>query len=782
MDAQNGWSKGVTHTGSSAPSDRNWLSGRPPGVARTIKASVAAVAGRKGRGMRALLAGSLVFASGVVMTAGPASAAVPTFPDNLLVFPNRDFVSIQGYAEHAGETATVTVDRPGVGVVGSANGVVSGGDVAFEVNHPGGVCWGNGTSLKVTPDILPGDKVSISFAGVTAGDTTVQDAYVTERSALTGSTLTVTGHIGAAVDPANTEQRIVNPDLRTTAVARRDIMAVPGPLTPSANGSYSSSLEFAGTTFTATYVFLDPAVAQVAGNSFLGERLMSWQVVDLAGNRQGLTIAERGEVGGPGFGGCPNGPLGSGPPAPSNVVAVNVAGGVKLTWTPATAIPGTPAITGYRVDAVSQTVSVTGEQVEIGKRIANPAATGTTITGLSATDNYNLEVVSVSSVGQTFPPDVTQPVTDVIPPTVSATPPGGSYAVPQNVTLSANEAGSQIYYTTDGTDPVLGDVLSSTATSYTGPIAVTADTTLRYAAFDPAGNVSTIGEGIYTITNTPVPTTPTFTTTSVGAGSVTLNWADADPSITGYAVQIYDGTGAIKLGTSLTTTATSLTITAPDVTTDTPYMFTVLANNANGSSPESVKAGPLTPLGAVVANAGPDQIVVRRTTASTVTLTGAGSTTVGATYSWAQVLASQTDPDKVTLTGSTTLSPSFSLPLYTYPMTNKPLTFRLTVTTADGSKTDDVLVTPQPDTVAIGTARWKVGDFRVTGGGSVVGATIKVHAGSLAGPVLGSALVTAGPPPVFSLRQANAAAPATNPGTIWIESTLGGTAGPFTVG
>lgn len=731
--------------------------------------------------MRALLAGCLVAMSGLALTAGPASAAVPTFPDNLLVFPNRDFVSVQGYADHTGETATVTVDRPGVGTVGSSTAVVSGTDVAFEVNHPGGVCWGNGTSLKVTPDILPGDVVSISFGGVVAGDTTVGDAYVTEKAVVTGSTLTVTGHIGATVDPANTEQRIVNPDLRATAVARRDIMAIPGPLTPSANGSYQSSLEFAGTTFTATYVFLDPAVAQVANSSFLGERMMSWQVVDIAGNRQGLTIAERGEVGGPGFGGCPNGPLASGPPAPSNVVAVNVAGGVKLTWTPATAIPGTPAITGYRVHAVSQTVSATGEQVEIGKRINNPAATGTTITGLLPTDSYNLEVASTSSVGQTFPPDVTRPVTDVIPPTVSATPPGGSYAVAQNLTLSANEAGSQIYYTTDGTDPVLGDILSDTAAGYTGPIAVTADTTLRYAAFDPAGNVSIIGEGIYTITNTPVPATPTFTTTSVGVGSVTLSWADADPSITGYAVQIYDGAGTAKIGTPLATTATTLTLTAPDVTADTPYQFTVVANNANGSSAESAKAGPLTPLGAVIANAGPDQIVVRRTTATAVTLTGAGSTTAGATYSWEQVLVSATDPDKVTLTGSTTLSPTFTLPVYAYPMMNKPLTFRLTVTTADGSRTDDVLVTPKPDTVAIATARWKSGDFRVTGGGSVVGATIKVHKGSLAGPVLGSTLVTAGPPPVFSLRQTNAAAPGTNPLTIWIESSVGGTAGPFTV-
>lgn len=739
---------------------------------------------RRGRGMRALLAGALVVTSGMagVLTAGPASAAVPTFPDNLGVFPNRDFVSVEGFADHAGETATVTVTRPGVGVVGSATAVVSGDDVAFEVNHPGGVCWGNGTSLKVTPDILPNDNVSISFGGQVAADTNVQDAYVTEKSVLIGSTVTVTGHIGAGVITDNTEQRIIDPRLTGTGVGRRDVMAIPGPLTPSDTGVYSSGLEFAGTTFTATYVFDDLAAAQIAANPSLGERMMAWEVVDLVGNRQGLTLAERGELGGPGMGGCPNGPLQSGPPGPGNVIAANVAGGVKLTWTPAVAIPGTPAIIGYRATAVAQTLSATGEQVEIGRRSPNPAATGMTITGLSSTETYAIEVVSVSSVGQTFPPVQAIPVTDTTPPTVSASLPSGGYAVAQNVTLSANEPGSEIYYTNDATDPVVGDVLSATATHYTGAIPINADMTLRFVAFDPTGNVSTIGEAIYTITNTPVPTTPAFTTTSVGVGSVTLNWADADPSITGYEVQVYNGDGSAKLGAPLPTTATTLTISAPDVTADTPYQFTVLAINANGSSPESAKVGPLTPLGTVVANAGPDQNVVRRTTPTTVTLTGAGSTTVGATYSWEQVLVSPTDPDQVTLTGSTTLSPTFSLRLYTYPMTNNALTFRLTVTTADGSKTDDVRVTPQRDTVGIATAKWKAGDFRITGAGSVVGATITAHSGSLAGPVLGRAPVTAGAPAgVFSLRLQGAAAGATRPATIWIESTLGGTAGPFTV-
>ena len=741
--------------------------------------------GRRGTGM--LLALALATSgAGVVLNAGPASAAVPTFPDNLLVFPNRDFVSVAGYAEHAGQTATVNVQRPGVGVVGSASAVVSGGDVAFEINHPGGVCWGNGTGLKVTPDILPGDTVSISFAGVVVGDTTVQDAYVTQNSVLAGSTVTVTGHIGAGVDPTFTEQRIVEPALVDTAIGRRSIRAIPGPLTPAATGAYSSGLEFVGTTFTATYVFDDPAVAQIAATAALGARLLSWQVVDLAGNRQGITIAEFGEPGGPGMGGCPNGPLQSGPPGPTNVSAAKVAGGVKLTWTPAVALPGTQPIIGYRATAVAQTASASGEQIEIGRRISNPAATGTTISGLSPTETYVVEVVSMSSVGQTFPPVVAIPVTDVTPPTASAAPPGGSYAVAQQVTLSANEAGSQIYYTTDATDPVdvFGDP-SLTATHYTAPISITADTTLRFVAFDPSGNVSAIGAAIYTITNTPAPATPTFTTTSVGAGSVTLNWADADPSITGYAVQIYDGTGATKLGAPLLTTASSLTITAPDVAADTPYMFTVLATNANGSSPESAQVGPLTPLGAVIANAGPDQTVVRKTTASTVTLTGAGSTTVGATYLWEQVLASPTDPDKVTLNGSTTLSPTFSLPVYKFPMTNNALTFRLTVATPDGFKVDTVLVTPQSDTVAVATARWKLNDFRITGVGSVVGAIITAHKGSLAGPVLGQAAMTAAAPPatggVFSLRLSNAAAGTTNPGTIWIESTLGGTAGPFTV-
>jgi len=135
-----------------------------------------------GRSRRAVVAG--LVATGLVGSSlimpGLAAAAVPTFPDNVVVFPDRDFVTIEGYQDHVGQTATIEVWR-GTQIVGSAQGVVEAGDVAFEINHPGGYCWGAGTSLKVTPDIKPGDRVSIRFGTAANADaddsTTVADAF-----------------------------------------------------------------------------------------------------------------------------------------------------------------------------------------------------------------------------------------------------------------------------------------------------------------------------------------------------------------------------------------------------------------------------------------------------------------------------------------------------------------------------------------------------------------------------------------------------------------------------
>ena len=87
--------------------------------------------------------------------------------------------------------------------------------------------------------------------------------------------------------------------------------------------------------------------------------------------------------------------------------------------------------------------------------------------------------------------------------------------------------------------------------------------------------------------------------------------------------------------------------------------------------------------------------------------------------------------------------------------------------------------------MTIGIAQWKSGDFRIDGTSSVVGGTVTVRVGGPTGRVLGQAAVTAAAAPatggVYTLRLRNAAAGTTNPGTVWVESTLGGTAGPMAV-
>jgi hypothetical protein len=249
----------------------------------------------------------------------PASAVVPSFPDNVVVFPDRDFVSVEGYERYAGERALVQVKR-GTTVMGSAKVLVSGTDVAFEINHPGGACWGAGTGLDVTPDIQAGDVVSVTFPDGTTEETTTSSAAASDMVRVNATTVEVSGTYGADVKPAQMEQRIIQPDFVDTAIGKRDIRAVPGGPTAGPNGGYVSTLSFSNPnagpgTFLATYVFDTSALADIAMAADLGERAMSWQVEDADGNRQGLTIAEFGEAGGPGMGGCPLGPGQVGAPA-----------------------------------------------------------------------------------------------------------------------------------------------------------------------------------------------------------------------------------------------------------------------------------------------------------------------------------------------------------------------------------------------------------------------------------------------------------------------------------
>jgi len=69
----------------------------------------------------------------------------------------------------------------------------------------------------------------------------------------------------------------------------------------------------------------------------------------------------------------------------------------------------------------------------------------------------------------------------------------GTFNTPQNITLSSSVSGVSFYYTTDGTDPTTASIL------YTGPIPVSATTTLKAIAAKTGLGNSPVTSGIYTI-------------------------------------------------------------------------------------------------------------------------------------------------------------------------------------------------------------------------------------------------------------------------------------------
>ncbi|MFQ5559151.1 MAG: chitobiase/beta-hexosaminidase C-terminal domain-containing protein, partial [Nitrospinota bacterium] len=98
---------------------------------------------------------------------------------------------------------------------------------------------------------------------------------------------------------------------------------------------------------------------------------------------------------------------------------------------------------------------------------ASPVYTAPIPINISSTLKY----FAVDTVGNTEAVKTEAYVIDLVAPTTSPAPAGGSYSAVQNVTLTADEAAT-IYYTTDGTTP------TTASTTYAGPISIAADSTL----------------------------------------------------------------------------------------------------------------------------------------------------------------------------------------------------------------------------------------------------------------------------------------------------------------
>ncbi|HET6921666.1 MAG TPA: chitobiase/beta-hexosaminidase C-terminal domain-containing protein, partial [Anaeromyxobacteraceae bacterium] len=145
----------------------------------------------------------------------------------------------------------------------------------------------------------------------------------------------------------------------------------------------------------------------------------------------------------------------------------------------------------------------------------DPATATVTIDPAGSLAYSTLHLVAVSGVrgargetmtgvaGSSFQ---TQAAPEFVPPTTAASPPGGRYNTPQSVALTCtdNPGGTgcaATYYTVNGATPTVA------STRYTVPIAIAADTPLRFFSTDGQGNAELPKQEVYVIDTVP----PTFT-------------------------------------------------------------------------------------------------------------------------------------------------------------------------------------------------------------------------------------------------------------------------------
>jgi hypothetical protein len=234
--------------------------------------------------------------------------------------------------------------------------------------------------------------------------------------------------------------------------------------------------------------------------------------------------------------------------------------------------------------------------------------------------NTTLRFIGIDNAGNVSAVVTETYVIDAAAPTLAANPTGGTYNTAQNVTLSCNDgAGSgcaSIRYTTDGSSP------TAASAEYTGPIAITATTTLRFIGIDNAGTTSAVSSETYVIDTV----APTVAANPVSGAynseqSITLSCNDGTGSGCAFIRYTLDGS---------TPTITSAQYTAPVAISSTATLKFLGVDNAGNVSQVATETYVIDTVAPTV-SASPAGGVYR--TAQTVTLscndgTGTGCASV----------------------------------------------------------------------------------------------------------------------------------------------------------
>ena len=322
------------------------------------------------------------------------------------------------------------------------------------------------------------------------------------------------------------------------------------------------------------------------------------------------------------------------PTAPRSVSATVANSQSVVSWTAPSSNGGSP-ITGYTVTSSPGSFHCT-----------TTTETSCNVTGLTNGTAYTFAVTATNSVG-TGPAgnsaSITPATTPGAPQSIIASP--GNATATVSWSAPSSNGGAAITSYTVTSSP--GSFTCTTGTTSCAVSGLTNGTSYTFSvtAHNSIGNGSAGSSG--SATPSTVPGTPSSVTGVIGDRAVTISWTA--PSSNGSAITGYSVTASP--GGAMCTTTTETTCTVTGLTNGTPYVFTVVATNANGNSAGGTSATGPSALAPATYPGAPTGVTGTVANASSVVSWSAPASDGGATITSYTVTSS---PDGRTCTTAST--------------------------------------------------------------------------------------------------------------------------------